>query len=123
MALLERSKVKPPVRPMETVPCAALGGDVIVRGMLLSERLELQALNALMAEPAAGETEQQARARAGAHMTAQMLARCVVLADEKPLYSVHEWDQFGAKQPAAVLDLLKVAQRLSGNDELDIEKN
>lgn len=123
MALLERSRVKAPVRPMETIPCDALGGDVIVRGMLLSERLEMQALNALMSEPAAGETEQQARARAGAQMTAQMLARCVILGDDKPLFTVTEWDQFGARHPEAVLDLLRVAQRLSGTDEQDIEKN
>ncbi|MGH6625142.1 MAG: hypothetical protein ACRECD_01120 [Burkholderiaceae bacterium] len=120
---LERNQIKPPVLPKEAVQVDALGGELIVRGLLLSQRLEMSALNAGLSAPLAGETELQARARAGGRLVANTLARCVVLADGEPMWSADQWDQFGATHPEPVLHLFKVARRLGGHDEEAIEKN
>ena len=123
MALIERSQVKAPSLPRETVAVPALGGDVIVRGLLLSERMQLSSLNAQLAEPAPGETEAQARSRAGGHLVSFTLARSVELADGKPLYTQQEWDAFGADHPEAALDLFKRARVLGGQDREEAAKN
>ncbi len=120
---LQRNQIESPVLPKEAVPVDALGGEVIVRAMLLSERLELSAINAAAAKPQAGETEVQARARAGSRLVADTLARCVLLADGEPMWSAAEWDAFGATEPGAVLHLFNVARRLSGQDEPELQKN
>lgn len=123
MSLIERSAVQAPVLPKETVPMPSLGGDVIVRGLLLSERLTLSALSGQLSEPHPGESVELAQARAGAQMVSHTLARAVVLADGQPFYSVAQWDQFGAKHTGDVLALFQASRRLNGYDEGDTEKN
>lgn len=123
MALIERNQVKPPVLRKQTVAVPALNGDVIVRGLLLSELLEKNHANAENQVPRAGETEQQARARAGGRVVSFTLARTVTLADGKPLFTEEEWDVFGAEHPDAVLDLFKVAEELNGLNKKVVEKN
>lgn len=120
---LDRNQIEPPVLPKEAVQVDALGGEVIVRAMLLSERLQLTALNTHLMQPQAGESEVQARARAGSRLVADTLARCVVLADGQPMWTAQQWDEFGATQPGAVLQLFNVSRRLSGQDEPELEKN
>ena len=61
MALL-KNQIKPPVLPAEAVDVPELGGEVIVRGLLLRQRLDLAVL---------GE-------EGGFHRIALMLASCVV---------------------------------------------
>lgn len=116
MAMLQRADVRAPVLPKETVHVDALGGEVIVRSQLLSERLELMALNTQLAVPKDGETAAQARARAGAQLVSYTLARCVVLADGQPMYSQEEWDRIGAQYPNDVLALFNKSRALSGHD-------
>jgi hypothetical protein len=123
MALIERNQVKAPSLPRETVAVPALGGDVIVRGLLLSERMQLSSLNAELAEPAPGETEPQARSRAGGHVVAFTLARAVELADGKPLFSHEQWDAFGAEHPEAAIDLFDRARFLGGQNPEAAAKN
>lgn len=126
MAMLQRADVRAPVLPKETVDVPALGGEVVVCGLLLSDRLALSALQADLATPPEGASEadaEQAQRRAGAQIVFHTLARCVVLADDKPLYSPAEWDHFGAAHPEAVLGLYRKARALSGQDEAQNEKN
>ena len=123
MSLIQRNEVKAPVLRKQTVTVPALNGDVIVRGLLLSELLEKNHVNAENQLPRAGETEQQARARAGGRVVSFTLARTVTLGDGKPLYSEEEWDVFGAENPDAVLDLFKVAEQLNGLNKKAVEKN
>lgn len=116
---IERNKVKPPVLPKETTDSAAIGGEVIVRGLLMSDRMALWAL----AKPREGETEEQASARAAAGMVPEMLARTVVLADGKPLWTAQQWDEFAASNSTEALRIFSIADKLSGGDSKEIEKN
>jgi hypothetical protein len=123
MALIERSQVKPPSLPRETVAVPALGGDVIVRGLLLSERMQLSGLNAQLSQAEPGESQEQARSRAGGHLVSFTLARAVELADGQPLYTAAEWDAVGAEHPDAVLDLFQRTRALGGQDVEAAAKN
>jgi hypothetical protein len=123
MALIERNQVKAPSLPRETVAVPAMGGDVIVRGLLLSERLELSGFHARLVKPLDGESEEQARSRAGGHLVSFTLARAVELADGKPLFSQAEWDTFGAEHGEAVLGLFQRANLLGGQDIEAAAKN
>lgn len=123
MALLKRAEVKAPTLRKETVSVEALGGDVVVRGLLLSELIELRQLVQSRKTPTVGESPDQAAARAGAQICAITLAKTVCLADGEPLYSVNEWEVFGAQHPGQALELFNVSQRLSGQVAGAVEKN
>lgn len=123
MALIERSAVQTPALPKETVTVEPLGGDVVVRGLLLSERLDNSATHAQLSKPLAGETEEQARIRAGMLMVPRTLATCVVLADGAPLYTQRQWEEFGSQHQTEALHLFSVAMRLNGQDLEASEKN
>lgn len=103
-----------PPLPRQAVAVPALGGEVIVQGLLLSQRLALHALRADLATPQPGENEPQAAARAGAAIVPRMLAMSVVDPEGKPLWSADQWEQFGAVHPGPALDLFDHAMRLSG---------
>lgn len=123
MALIERGQVAAPTVPKETVSVAALGGEVILRGLLLSDRLALSAISAEAGAQRDGETPEQAQRRVGQQTVFHTLARTVVLADGEPLYTVAEWDAFGGLHPDAVLDLYRKSRALSGYDETANAKN
>lgn len=109
---IDRASLKPPVLPREAVPVASLGGEVIVRGLKLSERLGLFAN--LGEDGAAPE-------QAFVHVP-RVLARVVILADGGPVFNEEEWEAHGALHPDDVFALFKVAQRLSGLDQDDAKK-
>lgn len=123
MALIERNQAPAPVLPKETVQVDALGGEVIVRGLLLSERLALSAEQAGLLASQDGESSAPARMRAGAQMVPRTLAACVILADGQPMWTADEWDRFGAAHAEPAFELFAVAQRLSGLDAKESEKN
>jgi hypothetical protein len=124
MALIERSAAPvAPTLPQETVSVAELGGDVIVRGLLLSERWRLMDVTEKAQAVCPGESEEQAQTRAGREIVFSTLAVCVVLADGLPLWKPADWDAFGSKHPKVVLDLYKLSNRLAGLDGKDNEKN
>lgn len=109
MALLKKAQVASPVLPKETVEVAELGGDVVVRGLLFSERLAIYA--------GAGED-----GRTFAQIPV-LLAQTVIDADGVAIYSADEWEQFGARHMDALLRLFAVAKRLSGLDAEAAAKN
>lgn len=123
MPILDRAQIKEPVLPKETVEVPALGGEVVVRGLLLSERLEISAMRRSLGMPLPGETEAEADSRAAARSLPVLLARTVVLADGNPLWTVEQWEQFGAVHSGDALHLFDVAMRLAGFNAEATEKN
>lgn len=116
---IERSQVKAPVLPKKAVDVPAIGGEVIVRGLLLSDRIALWDLS----KARAGETDDQANARAEGYMVVEILARAVVLDDGLPLWTSAQWNEFASTHSDEALRLSGIAQRLSGGDTKAIEKN
>lgn len=121
--VLDRSKIRRPSLPKETVAVESLGGEVIVRGLLLSERLENDHVNAKLRVARDGESDDQATARAGAQILPRILHQCVVDAEGERLMSHQEWDEFGALHSADAFLLFNTAMRLSGQDLEGAEKN
>lgn len=93
---ISRDKLKRPALPKETADVPALGGEVVVRGMLLSERIELWS----------GDVTHQ--------RIAQALAKCVSLDDGKPALTADEWEAFGGQYLDEAIRLFNVVTRLSG---------
>ena len=106
MALLKKANIPAPVLPQETVEVPELGGEVVVRGMLLQDRIDL--LSA---------------AREGNAKLSGLLAATVVDGDGVQIYTQQQWEQFGAAHYAAALRLFEVAQKLSGLNAEVAEKN
>lgn len=104
---LTRLTVAAPMLPKETHDCPALGGEVIIRGLPLSQRLALM-------DAAGGDRYLNA---------ARMLHACVIDPDGEPLLSLEQWEAFGAMHFDEALRLARVAQRLSGLDREADEKN
>ena len=107
MALLKREAIPRLVIPEEAVTVDAFGGDVVVRGLPLWQYIAIQQDN----QDAPGK-------RASA-----VLAAAVVDADGLPVYTPTEWDAFGIRHRAEYVTLLSTAQRLSGTDRVESEKN
>ena len=106
---LNRSSLTLPALPSETVAVEALGGEVIVRGLRLSDRLGIFA-------------DLREDGKSYAHL-AKLLAASVVGEDGKQLLSEEEWEAFGGAHFTEALALFGVARRLSGLDAEVIEKN
>lgn len=109
MALLSKSQIASPVLPREAVDVVELGGEVVVRGLLFSERLALFSR--------VGED-----GKAFAEIPA-LLALTVIDAEDAPIFTAAEWEAFGAKHMETLLHLFAVAKRLSGLDAEVAAKN
>lgn len=119
MAVLTKAGTPVPVLPKETVEVEALGGEVVVRGLLLVELLVVQ-----------GRIAELHTAHKGGDMTAtvsaivpDVLARCVVDADGVALFDQEQWQIFGGQHQGQALALFNVARRLSGMDKAIAAKN
>lgn len=100
-----------PVLPeSQVVPVPELGGDVVVRPLLLSDRLALAAQRV------------DGHAKDFAHF-AGLLAMSVVDANNEPLFTRDEWEVWGARHYAATLKIWDVAYELSGLGQESAEKN
>lgn len=105
---LKKNEIARPVLPKEAHDIPELGGEVVVRGLLLSERL------ALFAEARDGERF--------SHIS-RLLACAVIDAEGKPVFTAEEWEQFGSANFEAALRIFEIARRLSGLDTEVREKN
>lgn len=110
---LKRDNIAAPVLPKEAHAVAGLGGEVIVRGLLLGERLTL--IDAAATPSAAGKFD---------HVAA-VLAVTVTDDDGQPVWTAAQWETFGATQDgfAEAMRLFRIAQRLSGLDVEERQKN
>lgn len=106
---LTREQLKLATLPKEAVEVAELGGEVIVRGMTLSDRLELFS----------GINETGKRFV----QIPRLLARSVIDPKGNPLLSEEEWEAFGGMHLEASLKLFDVVRRMSGLDTEAVEKN
>lgn len=106
---LTRDSITLPQLPRETVAVPALGGDVIVTGLRLRDRLALFA----------GLRKEGGN---NGHV-ATLLAATVVDDNGAKLLTEAEWEAFGGQHFGEVVDLFGVACRLSGLDAEAAEKN
>lgn len=140
MAVLKRAQVAAPTLPKETVAVDALGGEVIVRGLLLTERIALTnriATLRMAANPQPAKAKAGAAAAPAGPVKAQaydpatdvqlampmLLALCVLDADSEPLWTDAQWQVFGGQHQGQALALFNVAWRLSGFDQAPEAKN
>lgn len=130
----------------EVVPCPEIGGGVTVRGLMASEAfavgfLRSQALRRVNDERAAHAERVRKlppgkpapefeppeltfdEARAYGRYVSHVLAASVVLPNGLQMWSAEQWEVAGQHHPAMVLRLRVVAERLSGLDAEDVEKN
>lgn len=108
---IKRADIVLPTLPeKQVVSVPEMGGDVIVRPLLLSDRL------ALAAERDKGV------AKSFTHFAA-LLSVAVVDEDGEPLLTRDEWEAWGARNYAAALRVWDVAWDLSGLDATAAEKN
>lgn len=103
MAVINKSNIARPVPPKEVLDVPELGGEVIVRGLLLSERVRIL----------------QAAATSSLSIS-ELLACTVIDAENESVFNVEEWEAFGANHFTVALDLFNKAKHLSG---LDAETN
>ena len=117
MTVIKRGEVPAPVLPKETVEVEALGGEVVVRGMLLTERLAVQKrITSLRKAEANGLDDVHA-------ILPVMLALCVLDADGLPVFTQDQWQTFGAEHAGQAVALFNTAWRLSGFDTEAEAKN
>lgn len=137
----------PPLVPLqETVPAPELGGAVIVRGLMASESfavsaLRSQALRRVHQAAAARRRATQdapdgapapeieppdldfAELRSYGRYLPHLLACAVVTPSGLGLYTAEQWELVGQHHPGLLLRLQAVAERLSGLNAEDVEKN
>lgn len=112
MALIKKAEVSAPaLQKEEIITVPELGGDVIVRGPGLSERLGM----AFSKSP---------EGRKFAHL-AKLLAVCVLDGDYEPLFTVEQWEAFACNDEklSAAMRLWDIAWRLGDFDGAQAEKN
>lgn len=144
MDVLEFAKPLP-VRK-ETVDVPELGGAVVVRGLMASEVFAVQAYRS-QAMRRLREEAAERRAQAGADAQAptdasvpaalltfdelqmygryvsHLLAAAVTVASGAPLWSADQWESCAQHHRGLIPRLQAVAERLSGLDAEDVEKN
>lgn len=105
MPVLSKAEIDRPVRRAETVECEALGGEVIVQALLLSEKMQyLYGGDRTFAD------------------IPRLLAMTVVDAERQPLMTAYEWELWGTDHIEAVLALFDKSKALSGLSVEDSEK-
>jgi len=115
MALVKRSELSVPLElAREVIRVEALGGEVAVLELDLGARLEFE--SALAASRKSGKSLVSA-------MVPQLLALCVVGDDGEPLFTVKQWQAFGARHRDTAIELFNAAMRLSGFDAEANAKN
>lgn len=99
--VLSKSDIPRPTLPAETIQVDELGGEVIVQGLRLRDRVQVGA----------------AEASDRPHEIARILSLTVVDANRNPIYTADEWEDFGCRQSLVAFRLLDIAMRLSGLKE------
>lgn len=101
---MKKSQIKAPELPAKTVDVPELGGEVVVKGMLLKERIEYAR------EFAKEKPDDPDRFD---HI-AELLARSVRDEDGECIFTAAEWELFGASNYLAAMRIWSVAQDMCG---------
>lgn len=104
MTVINKKSLMRPVPRQEAVQVEGFEGEVIVRGLMLSERVRI-----LTAAQVSGSLS-----------ISELLACAVVDVEGEPIFAVDEWEAFGANHFLSAVELFKKAKELSG---LDAEVN
>ena len=83
MTVLNKAAISSPSLPKETAEVASLGGEVVVRGLKLSERLSMSMV----------VVSREERFR----MVPCLLALTVLDAAGEPIFTEDQWEQFGSQ--------------------------
>jgi len=116
MGLLKRSEIQHAALDQETVAVDVLGGEVLVRGMTLRERLAFTARAKTSDKPTLSED-----CEIFANI-AHVLSWCVLDADREPLMTHEQWETWGAGNMAEAMRLFGCAKRLSLTTTEDVKK-
>lgn len=114
MSLIAREQIAPCELPEEVVTVAAIGGDVLVRGMDMPQLIRFRARQRAVQALKRGEKQEDADQRAGAELMPILLEMTVMAGDGEPVYSAAQWGVFTIKHQDDALQLCGVAMRLSG---------
>lgn len=101
---LKRSDVPRPLRRMEAVHVDSLGGELIVKALLLNDRIKLEEMPAEARMPFA-------------------LSVSVFDHDGEPWHTAEEWQIWGTSHLADLIKLGNAVARLSGLDVEATKKN
>ena len=119
MTVITKAGTAGPVLPKETVEVEALGGEVVVRGLLLVELLGVQSrIAALHAANKGGDMAASVSA-----IVPDVLALCVLDADGASLFDQTQWQIWGGQHQGQALNLFNIAWRLSGMNRAATAKN
>lgn len=111
MALLKKDVPAPMLPDQRVVSVPELGGEVIVRPLLLSDRLAL-----------AREARVNDKPKDFGHI-ASLLTHAVVDAEGEQLFTTAQWEAWGSLHMLAALSLWDAAWSMSGLDTDAAEKN
>lgn len=100
--MINAKDIKPPQLPREIAICPELGGEVVIRGITLSQRLDLF------------EKLQKASQY---RIIPELLSMSVLDISDRQVYTADQWDVFGSAQPDAAMKLYTVAKRLAGMED------
>jgi hypothetical protein len=123
MELIKRADLPQVELRTERVTVESLGGDVLVRGRMLAQSLQLAKLHESALSPVEGESEEEAQARAGAEIGSMTLAMQVLDGDEQPLMPASKWAIWGASHNKEFGELYAACKRVSGEAPEAAEKN
>lgn len=107
---LTRDQIQLAALPKEAIQFAPFGGEVIIRAMTLSERLNL--FSSSMGDGVARFEH-----------VAKVLGVTVIDPNGLPLLSATEWEEVGGTEMLDVLALFDKVRKLSGLDAEEVEKN
>lgn len=108
MAILKKDLPQLAAAEARTVSIPELGGDVIVRPLMLSDYLAMTTLNG--------------HERKDFGHIAALLAPAVVDAEGEQLYTIDQWEIWGGQNPAAAMRLWEEAWAVTSLNLEDAEK-
>jgi hypothetical protein len=115
MALLSKDQVwQADDITFEDVPVPEWGGEIRIRGLAGDERDDFEA-KSLVKRKGAREVNLK-------NLRARLVAACAINEDGSPLFNTSDVLRLGQKSAAAIERLFKVAQKLSGMSDQDVEE-
>lgn len=96
MSVLKRSEAKKPLQRRKTVTVEAIGGDVILQALGMSDKLILSMIRVPHREDASEEEIKSARAQTYSRRMKYTLHVGVLDADLMPVWDEAVWDAFGS---------------------------